>query len=81
MIYRSERIRCPHLGKMKKFFCNADQRVYVPSLFQLEEYCRSMAHKKCPFFVGNASEISAADVSQLVREEYFNNACVRNERR
>ncbi len=53
MNYGSERIRCPHLGKLIWFFCNADKGVYVPSLFQLEEYCRNMAHKKCPFFIKN----------------------------
>lgn len=45
-------MKCPHLMKWVTFLCKADQEVYSPSLFQIEEYCRSTAHKKCPFFLG-----------------------------
>ena len=78
---KDEKMKCPHLTRWIGFFCNADQGAYVPSLFQLEEYCKTIAYKKCPFLLGNPSEIPEADVSQLVREEYINDAYVRNESR
>jgi len=42
-------IKCPHLIKWLTFACKANNKLYFPSLFQLQEYCKSKGHKKCPF--------------------------------
>ena len=44
-------MKCPHLGKWIIAECKAMDRPYVPSLFELEEYCRNQKYKRCPFFV------------------------------
>jgi hypothetical protein len=31
--------------------CKANDRPYVPSHFQLLQYCTSIDHKKCPFYL------------------------------
>jgi hypothetical protein len=31
--------------------CKAFERPYIPSMFELEEYCRTKAHRKCPFYL------------------------------
>ncbi len=41
-------LKCPYLTKWIIFTCQAGEVPYVPSLFQLEEYCKSKQHKKCP---------------------------------
>ncbi len=32
--------------------CKALQQSYVPSSFELEEYCKSNKHKMCPLYLG-----------------------------
>lgn len=43
--------KCAHLVNGKKAACKALNKVYVPSLFQLVEYCRSREYRKCPFYL------------------------------
>lgn len=44
-------MKCPHLIKWVISSCKAVDRPYVPSLFELEEYCRTRSHRKCPFYL------------------------------
>jgi hypothetical protein len=34
--------------------CNAGPRAYMPSDFEMREYCRSSRYKICPFYVRSA---------------------------
>jgi hypothetical protein len=45
-----QKVKCPHLLKWLPIACNADYKLYFPSLFQLQNYCDTKEHKKCPFF-------------------------------
>ncbi|MBI5204014.1 MAG: hypothetical protein HZA11_03760 [Nitrospirae bacterium] len=36
--------------------CIAAEKPYGPSLFELEEYCRSDRYKRCPFYLELVSE-------------------------
>ena len=31
--------------------CSALDKPYVPSLFELMEYCKTIDHRKCPFYL------------------------------
>jgi hypothetical protein len=44
-------MKCTHLVKGRVLSCKALERPYVPSLFQLAEYCRNGEHRKCPFYL------------------------------
>ena len=44
-------MKCPHLLKWSISSCKALGKPYVPSLFELEEYCRTKEHRKCPFYL------------------------------
>ncbi len=44
-------MQCPNLLKWIVSSCKAVERPYVPSLFELEEYCRTGDHRKCPFYM------------------------------
>ncbi len=44
-------MKCPHLDRWVVATCTIGERVYVPSVFQFEEYCLTKDHKKCPFRV------------------------------
>ncbi len=44
-------MKCPHLTKWVTFACKAGEKLYFPSPFQLQEYCKKKSHKKCPFFL------------------------------
>jgi hypothetical protein len=41
-------MRCPHLSGTHISSCAVEKVVYIPSLFELEEYCKTPRHKKCP---------------------------------
>lgn len=44
-------LKCTHLVKGKNVVCRALEKAYIPSLFQLVEYCRSGDYRKCPFYL------------------------------
>jgi hypothetical protein len=46
-----ENMKCTHLVKRRILYCRALEKSYVPSMFQLAEYCRSGEHRKCPFYL------------------------------
>ena len=48
---RLKRLKCPHLTKLLICTCKACEIPYAPTLFQLEEYCKSKQHEKCPFYL------------------------------
>lgn len=45
-------MKCPHLVSHIVCSCKAGGRPYVPSLFELDEYCRTERHSRCPFYLG-----------------------------
>jgi hypothetical protein len=44
-------MKCTHLVQGSILSCRALERPYVPSLFQLAEYCRRSEYRKCPFYL------------------------------
>lgn len=42
--------KCPHLIKWLTSICRAVDKHYTPSSFQVQEYCRTKNHLKCPFY-------------------------------
>jgi hypothetical protein len=51
--YMERLMKCPHLIKWVVSACKAAEMSYVPSLFELEEYCKTKSHRKCPFYLKN----------------------------
>lgn len=49
---RDDMMKCPHLVSLMVCSCKAGDRPYVPSLFELDEYCRTERHSRCPFYLG-----------------------------
>ncbi|MBA4373950.1 MAG: hypothetical protein C0402_13960 [Thermodesulfovibrio sp.] len=45
-------MKCPHMVSFLVCSCKAGTRPYVPSLFELDEYCRTPRHSRCPFYLG-----------------------------
>ncbi len=43
-------MKCPFITGKYILTCTAHEKadVYVPSLFELEEYCKSIRHPRCP---------------------------------
>lgn len=56
-------MKCPHLIKWLTFACKAQKKMYFPSAFQLQEYCKRKYHKKCPFYAQN---VTSEDIAHLV---------------
>ena len=55
--------KCQCLGKGVLAYCiaqnsgsEAKAKTYIPSPFQLQEYCISEKHEKCPFYLAFASD-------------------------
>ncbi len=44
-------MRCPHLVDRMVSFCKADDKPYVPSIYELQEYCTAGKHQRCPLFI------------------------------
>lgn len=44
-------LKSMHLVNRTNAVCKALEKAYVPSLFQLVEYCRSGEYRKCPFYL------------------------------
>ncbi len=46
------RMKCAHLiTSCGMSACSALDNPYVPSLFELTEYCKRNEHRKCPFYL------------------------------
>ena len=43
-------MRCPFLRGKYMLSCTANREVYIPSLFELDEYCKNGRHKMCPYY-------------------------------
>lgn len=43
-------MKCPYITGKYRLSCTAHEKaeVYVPSLFELEEYCKNIRHIRCP---------------------------------
>lgn len=48
--------KCPHLVSLTVCACKAGSQPYIPSLFELDEYCRTDRHTRCPFYFGLQQE-------------------------
>ena len=49
---QGESMKCTRLisrGRISS--CKALDKPYVPSLFELMEYCKTIDHRKCPFYL------------------------------
>ena len=44
-------MRCLFLDGRHAPNCSAGTKIYAPSSFELQEYCRSDRHKVCPFYM------------------------------
>lgn len=47
---------CPHLLNWTVSSCIAADKPYVPSIFELKEYCTDKRHERCPLYPGFAQE-------------------------
>ena len=43
-------MKCNFLTGNQVLTCTGHTRLFVPSLFELEKYCRSTEHDQCPLF-------------------------------
>lgn len=57
---KEETMKCPHLIKWVIESCKADCRPYVPSLSELEGYCKNKDHSKCAYYLRDLVELNAA---------------------
>ena len=63
--YMEETMKCPHLRPWLIATCKVEDKMYVPSVFQLQEYCKTKSHKKCPLFLENIAVKREADCLTL----------------
>jgi hypothetical protein len=61
--YMEKNMKCPHLIKGVICSCEVLDNQYIPSLFELQEYCRTRHHRKCPFLLRKDVEPNANDYS------------------
>lgn len=60
-------MRCPHLKREKATACIALEREYMPSTFELREYCEKKGHKKCPFYLGFAERFLSEAFLEMIK--------------
>jgi len=61
--YMEKNMKCPHLIKRVICSCEVLDNQYIPSLFELQEYCRTVSHRKCPFLLRKDVEPNANNYS------------------
>lgn len=44
-------MKCPHLINWIRSACKACDNPYTPTAFQINEYCKSVLHPRCPFYM------------------------------
>jgi hypothetical protein len=49
-------MKCLFLKGRYMLSCSARREVYVPSIFELGEYCKSTRYKVCPFYCAAQDE-------------------------
>jgi hypothetical protein len=49
-------MQCSFLEGRRILSCRSLGAVYIPSIFELDEYCTQDKHKKCPFFSPSAKK-------------------------
>ena len=52
-------MKCPHLITWVIESCKADCKPYVPSLSELEGYCKNEDHRKCSFYLRDLAGLDA----------------------
>jgi len=54
-------MQCSFLEGKRILSCRGLGAVYIPSMFELNEYCTQDKHKKCPFFSASAKKDGFTD--------------------
>lgn len=54
-------MQCSFLEGKRILSCRSLGAVYIPSMFELNEYCTQDKHKKCPFFSVSAKKGGVTD--------------------
>lgn len=64
-------MKCPYLTGNYMFSCTAAKAVYVPSIFELDEYCKESRHTMCPFYckVGDDGDFTEVGEALLHRTD------------
>jgi hypothetical protein len=57
-------MKCHRLSGSRILYCTASGLVYVPSLFELAEYCKTSRHDNCPHMKHQTQERKAAHLLQ-----------------
>jgi len=60
-------MRCLHLQGKYMIFCTAVKEGYIPSTFELDEYCRQEKHTGCPLY-GKAQTDGKCDLSMIAEK-------------
>jgi hypothetical protein len=42
--------KCPHLMNWLNSVCSARKEIYTPTSFQVNIFCKSDRHQRCPFY-------------------------------
>jgi hypothetical protein len=56
-------MNCHRLSGSRILYCRVSGFVYVPSLFELTEYCKSSRHDNCPHMKHQTQKRKAAHLS------------------
>jgi hypothetical protein len=49
-------MKCNFLSGTYMLACKADRHAYVPSSFEIEEYCKTGRHRICPLYFSTAEK-------------------------
>jgi hypothetical protein len=65
-VLEEETMKCLFLKGRYMLSCSARREVYVPSIFELGEYCKSTRYKVCPFYCAAQDEGSLFSMSDEI---------------
>jgi hypothetical protein len=48
---RETHMECPHFNGVFMKYCVAEKEVYIPSIYEIREYCQFIQHRVCPHYM------------------------------
>jgi hypothetical protein len=61
LIFTETIMECPHLAGDFMKYCVAEKAVYLPSIYELREYCSHQQHRVCQFYLRSSSTVATCN--------------------
>jgi hypothetical protein len=65
-------MECPHLAGVYMKYCVAEKELYVPSIYEMREYCKYLQHRICRHYMQADNGPTTIDHAPVCRDSACN---------